>query len=152
VSNETPVARPASESDWSAIIALLSACGLPLAGAHEHIASFLLIEVERQLAGCIAVERYGDDGEFGLLRSCAVDKNYRNRGFGIALTDAAIQRARQTGVKDLVLLTTTAEHFFPRFGFAVITREEVPPPLKSSAEFQGACPASAIIMRKSLEG
>jgi N-acetylglutamate synthase-like GNAT family acetyltransferase len=147
-----PAARLAIESDWPTVSDLLSVSGLPLAGAHEHIASFLLIEVERQLAGCIAVERYGEDGKFGLLRSCAVDKNYRNQGLGIALTDAAITHARQTGVKQMVLLTTTAENFFPRFGFAVITREEVPPPLKASAEFQGACPASAIIMRKSFEG
>ena len=42
--------------------------------------------------------------------------------------------------------TTTAERWFPAFGFVVTPRREVPDALRSSVEFQGACPASAILM------
>lgn len=48
------------------------------------------------------------------------------------------------------LLTTTAEHYFPRFGFACVSRDSVADAVKASPEFKGACPASAIAMRKSL--
>jgi amino-acid N-acetyltransferase len=47
-------------------------------------------------------------------------------------------------------LTTTAERFFPKFGFEPIDREQVPPSVRESVEFQSACPASAIVMRKRL--
>jgi amino-acid N-acetyltransferase len=48
------------------------------------------------------------------------------------------------------LLTTTAEKFFPRFGFEQIAREDVPPSVQASVEFTSACPTSAIVMRKRL--
>ena len=50
------------------------------------------------------------------------------------------------------LLTTTAERFFPRFGFEQITRADVPATVQESVEFKSACPASAIVMRKHLRG
>ena len=43
-----------------------------------------------------------------------------------------------------------AEHYFPRFGFSCVSRDSVTPEVKSSVEFQEACPASATVMRKSL--
>ena len=48
------------------------------------------------------------------------------------------------------LLTTTADGFFPRFGFSRITRDDVPDSVKGSVEFRSACPASAVVMRKVL--
>jgi amino-acid N-acetyltransferase len=48
------------------------------------------------------------------------------------------------------LLTTTAENYFPRFGFACVGRDEVSESVKCSMEFQVACPASAVVMRKTL--
>ncbi len=49
-----------------------------------------------------------------------------------------------------VLLTTTAEDWFPRFGFVRIARDAVPAALHASAELRGACPASAAVMQKPL--
>ena len=48
------------------------------------------------------------------------------------------------------LLTTTAERFFPKFGFERIERTDVPASLQASIEFRSACPSSAIVMRKAL--
>ena len=50
------------------------------------------------------------------------------------------------GAKALYLLTTTAESYFPSFGFAPTSREAVPEDVRATAEFQGACPASAAVM------
>jgi amino-acid N-acetyltransferase len=50
------------------------------------------------------------------------------------------------------LLTTTAEAFFPHFGFERIERAAVPPRIQNSREFHGACPASATVMCLPLRG
>ena len=47
-------------------------------------------------------------------------------------------------------LTTTAERFFPKFGFEGIARSDVPPSVQASIEFTSACPSSAMVMRKTL--
>ena len=43
-------------------------------------------------------------------------------------------------------LTTTAESYFPSFGFQVTTRDTVPAEVQATDEFRGACPASATVM------
>ena len=45
------------------------------------------------------------------------DAGFRGRGIGAALTTAAIQLAEQARTPAVFLLTTTAEHYFPRNGF-----------------------------------
>lgn len=49
-----------------------------------------------------------------------------------------------------LLITTTAENYFPAFGFAPIARAEVEPAVQASVEFTGACPASAALMALTL--
>jgi amino-acid N-acetyltransferase len=50
----------------------------------------------------------------------------------------------------LYLLTTTAERYFPSFGFSVTTREKVPDAVRDTVEFRSACPASAVVMVRPL--
>lgn len=138
--------RAASEQDWDAISALLKRKGLPLAGARDHLAHFVVAEDEASaLAGVGGLEVYG---EAALLRSLVVATSHQ--GLGTTLVEALIERARALGVTELVLLTTTAAGFFPRFGFARIDRAEVPVAVLASREFQGACPSSAQAMRARL--
>jgi amino-acid N-acetyltransferase len=56
---------------------------------------------------------------------------------------AALTIAREHHVDAVFLLTTTAEQFFPKFGFERISRADVPASVQASVEFQSACPASA---------
>jgi hypothetical protein len=42
------------------------------------------------------------------------------------------------------------DDYFPRFGFSCVSRESVVQEVQGSIEFQEACPASAVVMRKSL--
>jgi len=141
------VIRDAQPADWPAIRALLEANALPLDGAQENLADFLVAEQDGTVVGCVGLERRRDAA---LLRSCAVDARLRGSGLGRALAESAISVARASGIRELVLLTTTAADFFPRFGFARIARGEMPESLKSSAEFKHACPASAVVMQLSL--
>jgi len=89
-------------------------------------------------------------GQAGLLRSVVVEAGRRGEGLGERLTKAALELARQRGVRTVYLLTTTASHFFPRFGFTAIPRAELDPALTQSEELRGACPASALAMRATL--
>lgn len=135
--------RPALPSDWDAIAALLEQSALPLDDAREHITDFLVAETNTSLAGCAGIERHGSAG---LLRSVAVAPSHRGIGLGVALVEAALHRAREAGMTTVTLLTTTADRFFPRFGFRATDRASVPTALLESVEFRTACPATATVM------
>jgi N-acetylglutamate synthase-like GNAT family acetyltransferase len=69
---------------------------------------------------------------------------------GQALVRALLVHATSRGIRELYLLTTTAEEFFRWFGFERIAREAVPEPVRASVEFRESCPASATVMRARL--
>ena len=137
----------AKTTDLPNILTLLKAAALPVAGIENHIETTLVARDSERLLGCAAVEVYG---QAGLLRSVAVEAARRGEGLGERLTTAALELARRRGVRNIYLLTTTASHFFPRFGFTAIPRSELDPALARSEELRGACPASALAMHASL--
>lgn len=136
------IVRDAKAEDWPAIGALLRACALPVDGAREHLAHFIVCD-EDGIVGCVGAEVYG---EAALLRSLAVRDDARGRGIGGKLTALALSRLKARNVKTVALLTTTAEGFFAARGFKTVSRHEIPNALHASAELQGACPASAVVM------
>ena len=139
--------RSAASRDLAAIERLLEANELPLVGVREGVDDFLVAERDGVVVGVIGLEIYDDQG---LLRSAAVDTDERGTGIGAALVGALIENGRARRLKELVLLTTTAEHWFPRFGFVTITRDETPAAVRRSAEFKDACPAAATVMTLAL--
>ena len=136
--------RRAEPDDWPAVAGILGALSLPLDGARDHLGEFVVAERGASVVGCAAVERYGDAG---LLRSVAVVPAEQGKGAGRALVEWCLRDAAACGLRTVVLLTTTADRYFPRYGFEVIARDLVPDAVRASAEFQGACPASATVMR-----
>ena len=139
--------RAATSADLPAVIDLLEKDKLPVAGLKDHIATTLVAQRSGHVVGCAAVEVYGTSC---LLRSVAVQEERRGEGLGHQLTQAALDLARARGATSAYLLTTTAEKFFPRFGFAEVAREDVDPAVRASVEFTTACPASAVAMRADL--
>lgn len=140
--------RAARADDWPAAAELLAATGLPQAGAREHFSTFVLAFRGERLIACAGTEDYGADA---LLRSVAVAPSEQRSGIGRALVAHALARARGRGIRTLWLRTTTAADFFARFGFGTVALEAVPAALRASAEFNGACPASATVMRLALD-
>ena len=141
----TPIAiTRATLPDFDVVKALLEREHLPLAGLQDHFDHAFVARAGNRIVGCAALEMY-DDG--ALLRSVAVDAEYRGAGIGGDLTRAALRAAEQRHVPAVYLLTTTAERFFPRFGFEAVARADVPAGVRASAEFSYACPSSAVIMR-----
>ncbi|NTU84725.1 MAG: GNAT family N-acetyltransferase [Chloroflexales bacterium] len=140
--------EPAVPADLPAVLALLSANGLPHDGLAEHFAAALVARDGDTVVGSAALELYG---EAALLRSLAVAEALRGQGLGRQLTTAALELAHSRGVRRVCLLTTTAQGYFPNFGFVPITRAEVEPAVQASAEFTGACPDSAVVLALHLD-
>jgi protein-tyrosine-phosphatase/N-acetylglutamate synthase-like GNAT family acetyltransferase len=142
-----PRLRAAAPGDYDAVAALLRVAGLPLAGVPPTLEWFVVAERGTALVGVAGLERYG---ETGLLRSVAVAQGERGTGLGRALVEHVLENARHAGVRCAYLLTTTAEGWFPRLGFRRVERAALAQALGASEELRGACPASAVAMRRSL--
>src|SRR5436309_14007042 len=143
------IMRHATPHDWPKITALLAMADLPVVGAEAHLSDFFLAFRDDVLIGSAGLERYGDTA---LLRSVAVASSERGHHLGQALVQQLLAYAVSLGVRQVVLLTTTASDFFLRFGFQPISRAGVPSVAQASVEFQEACPASATAMSLVLEG
>jgi amino-acid N-acetyltransferase len=137
--------RNATNADLSVVENLLAANDLPIDGVRENFSSFVVAEDRGAIRGAIGIEKFGS---VALLRSAVVSPENRGRGIGSRLVERLLKRADEEGIEDLYLLTTTAEKYFPRFGFTRTTRTAVPDAVKASAEFQGACPDTAIVMTR----
>jgi amino-acid N-acetyltransferase len=137
--------RVATSADRLAIERLLEANDMPVAGIPQALEGFFVAESDGEIVGVIGVEQWGDDG---LLRSAAVESRARGVGLGRRLVDHAVVFAEGRALRRLYLLTTTAEHYFPAFGFSRVERDAVPAEIQQSVEFRGACPASAVAMMR----
>lgn len=141
--------RTAGAEDLPGVLSLLGRAALPTAGVADAFSHFIVAEAGGKLVGVVGLELYGQSA---LLRSAAVEESWRGSGVGRVLVERALDLARQQRIEDVYLLTTTAEQYFPKFGFACVSRDAVAEGVQSSIEFQTACPASAVAMRKSLRG
>ena len=139
--------RRAVHADHEAVSTLLRDAELPSDGVADWLDQFWVAEHQGRVVGVAGMERYGNSG---LLRSVAVAPEWRGTGIGRTLVDRVLDEGHGAGVREFYLLTTTAEHYFPRLGFACVDRETVPAALCASAEFRGACPTSAVVMHKTL--
>ncbi|HEY4129432.1 MAG TPA: arsenic resistance N-acetyltransferase ArsN2 [Gemmatimonadaceae bacterium] len=139
-----PTIRPAVDGDLRRVLALLEASALPTVGIAEGLCSLIVAEHDGAIVGVVGLEARSD--RYALLRSTAVDEAWRGKGLGRRLVERAIAQALVRGVDALYLLTTTAETYFPSFGFTPVARDTVPEELRATEEFTGACPASATVM------
>jgi amino-acid N-acetyltransferase len=140
--------RTAQREDLPFIEALLRDCALPTDG----VAPLLLATPDQFVVATdphhtlVAVAGVEGQGAHGLLRSVGVHPGWRADGVGGRLVQRLLERADADGRVALYLLTTTADQYFPRFGFVRIERNDVPADIAATVEFTSACPASAICM------
>jgi amino-acid N-acetyltransferase len=138
---------PARLSDYDVVAALLEREQLPLDGLRQHFENAIVARAGNRIVGCLALEMYEGGA---LLRSVAVDAEYRGAGVGTQLTHAAIHLATRRLIPAVYLLTTTADSFFRKFDFEIVDRADVPRSVTASEEFAHACPSAAIVMRRFL--
>ena len=143
------IVRMAQAADYAEVLMLLKQAGLPSDGVQENFANFLVArDAEDDLLGCVGAEYHGD---LALLRSLAVSEVARGKGLGRELVLEVLSAARAKQMREVVLLTTTAEKFFAGFfGFETVARSQYDEKLFVSLEWHLTQCASAVCMRLTL--
>ena len=135
--------------DEAAVLKLLADAELPIEDLSSNkLKHFLVARVNNgSVIGAIGLEPFH---EVGLLRSLVVHPSWRGMGLGLELTRHLEAYASKAGIKTLFLLTLTAAEFFPKQGYQVVQREEVPETIATTEEFRDVCPASAVCLSRVL--
>jgi len=134
---------PATSADVDAIKSLLAANGLSGDGVNEHWKTFVIARDGDRMVGCGGAEAY----QFAaLIRSIAVDREYRSSGIGRRIVRQLLDRLASRGLREFYLMTTDAEGYFKKRGFKPIDRDEVHPQIVGTRQFQIEC-TSATCMR-----
>ena len=137
----------AHAGDADHVLRLVEESQLTTDGLLDHLATILVARLSHRIVGTAALEIHSDGA---LLRSVAVSSDVRGRGLGTVLVESALHMAEELRVRDVYLLTFTAENYFQRFGFQSLDRGDVPTSLRTSVQFTHACPSTALVMRKRL--
>jgi amino-acid N-acetyltransferase len=140
--------RAAEHADREFIETVLRDNDLPTGDISGKMECLYICEADGERIGVGGFERYG---ETGLLRSVVIDESVRGQGYGTEVCDMLLDRARDVGVSELYLLTTTAPEFFPQFGFDEIDRESAPDAIQETTEFAQLCPDSAVCLKCELD-
>jgi N-acetylglutamate synthase-like GNAT family acetyltransferase len=139
--------RPATEQDYPQVCALLQSESLPIIDLEKELPHFFVKMQNDSIIGSIGLELYERSA---LLRSMIVNPANRNKGIASELVHELASYAKEKGVKNLFLITNTAENYFQKQGFIRIERENVEKEVLQSKEFNGLCPASSVIMMKKI--
>jgi len=106
---------------------------------------YWLLEIDRNLAGCVAVHFYPED-QSAELACLYVAKSHEGQGFGQKLMAFAEQLAAKKGAKWLFALSTQTYNFFQqKGGFVEVNADELPPERRRKWEASGR---NSKIMRK----
>ena len=146
---DTPAYGLAEPDDETAIKALLKKCDLPFDDIPSHLKNFVVAKVDDIIIGVNGIEIYG---QAGLIRSLAIDPAFRGRGIARELNTRIQRRAQLAGVKELYLLTQTAEQYSAVLGFRKVSRDSAPEPIQATGEFKSLCPKTAVCMMKRIGG
>jgi amino-acid N-acetyltransferase len=120
---------------------------LPSEGAaSDSDLSLVVAELQNEVVGAAGVEVHGS---FGLLRSVVVAEGVRGMGVGRALVADRLRWADDRALHALYLLTIDATEYFAGHGFRAIDRDQVPPEIRRSSEYESLCPESATVMVRS---
>ena len=141
-------AEPARPHDLRGALELLGRAELTDQDVSEGWGHYFVVrEDDGRVVGVAGLELHGEDG---LLRSVAVDPDYRGQGLAAALIEAVLQRAGRVGLRSVYLLTTSARDYFARRGFAECPRDAAPDAIRESWEFRTGCPKTAAFMTRSV--
>jgi len=139
-------AEPARPHDLRGALDLLGRTELTEQDVAERWGHYFVVrEDDGRVVGVAGLEVHGEDG---LLRSVAVEAEYRGLGLAASLVEAALARAKRLQLRAVYLLTTTAREYFARRGFADCPREEAPAGIRESWEYRSGCPSTAAFMKR----
>lgn len=138
----------AGPADEELVTSLLKEADLLTEDLPAGLPDFLLARQEGALVGVAGMELYR---EVGLLRSIAISPDHQGKGIARKLVEQLLANADKQEVKAVYLITTTADHYFDRYGFELVNREQVPDTIQQTRQFSGLCPTSAVVMKRDLK-
>lgn len=140
--------RKANQNDYRAIIHLLLSNQLPSSDIHaSHVELFVGVH-HQELIATIGIETYDS---VALVRSLCVKEAFRSQHIAEAMLQYLFQHCQDENIQSLYLLTTTAEHYFKRYGFETIERACVPMAIQQTQEYSSLCPSSALTLYKKIK-
>ncbi len=141
--------KASKPEDISVVTKLLQEQNLPTGGIEDQFENFILVFTHNsEFVGCGGLELYGD---YGLVRSMAIRSEFQNKKIGSKLINQIEKVAKDNNIKQLYLLTETAERFFSKHGYSTIERINIPESISNTYEYSVACKQSAIVMSKNLQ-
>jgi amino-acid N-acetyltransferase len=102
-----------------------------------HLEDYWVLEIDRNLIGCIAVHLYAAEHKVEL--ACLyVAKNHEGAGYGRKLMAFGEQLAAEKGARQIFVLSTQAFSYFQqKGGFVEVTPEVLPPERRKKYESSG---------------
>ena len=111
----------------------------------KSIRDFAVIEVNGQVCACAALYIYSTG--LAEIRSLGVSINYQGKGYGKALVDHLLARAKNLALNKILVLTRKPD-FFARLGFVVDEKSKLPEKVMKDCDLcprQDNCDETALL-------
>ena len=151
--NEYEQIRPAKKKDIRAILRLTQKAveseelvRRSRAEIEKNITDYYIFEIDKNPVACVALHVYPDQRQ-GELASLYVDPSHENQGIGRKLIQFVENKARETGLVDLLTLSTqTFAYFQSKAGFAEGSPNDLPPARREKYDQSGR--NSKVLLKK----
>jgi amino-acid N-acetyltransferase len=142
--NEYQQIRPAKKKDVRAIQLLTKAAveaeelvKRSKGAIEKNLGDYFIFEIDKNPVACVALHIYPEHKK-GELACLYVNSLHENQGIGRKLIQFIENKARETGLNELVTLSTQAFTYFQsKGGFVEGTPDDLPPPRREKYEQSG---------------
>jgi amino-acid N-acetyltransferase len=103
----------------------------------RNLADYYIFEIDKNPVGCVALHVYPVEQQ-GELASLFVDPSHENQGIGRRLLQFIENRARELGLRELIVLSTqTFSYFQSKGGFSEGTPDDLPQARREKYDHSG---------------
>jgi amino-acid N-acetyltransferase len=103
----------------------------------KSLGDYYIFEIDKNPVACVALHVYPEQGK-GELACLYVDASHENQGIGRKLIQYVENKARETGLNELLTLSTQAFTYFQsKGGFVEGTADDLPPARREKYEQSG---------------
>jgi amino-acid N-acetyltransferase len=142
--NEYEQIRPAKKKDVRAIHRLTQKAvdaeelvKRTRADIEKNVADYYIFEIDKNPVACVALHSYAEQRQ-GELASLYVDPSHENQGIGRKLIQFVENKARESGLAELITLSTqTFTYFQSKGGFSDGTPDDLPPARREKYDQSG---------------
>ena len=107
------------------------------ASLEKSLGDYYIFEIDKNPVACVALQVYAEHGKCELA-SLYVNPSHENQGIGRKLIQFVEARARETGLSELLTLSTQAFTYFQsKGGFAEGTPDDLPPARREKYDQSG---------------